>query len=157
VSAKDKASGKEQRVVITPTSGLTEAEIQQMVREAEQHASEDARRREEVDLRNRADNLAYSAERLIHESGDSLPSELKLEIEDQFQSLRQALGQDDAAGLRRALEALERSIERAQEAATPVGAAAGGRSSGSSGSNGSGSDSEGGTPPGTVEGEYREV
>jgi molecular chaperone DnaK len=166
VSAKDKASGKEQHVTITPTSGLSEAEIQQMVRDAEQHAAEDARRREEVDLRNQADNLAYSAERLVRESGDSLPSELKLEIEDRIQTVRQALTQDDASALRRAVESLEQSIERAQNAATPVGAAAGG--SGGHGGSGSGSGyggsggaaepgSNGETPPGTVEGEYREV
>jgi molecular chaperone DnaK len=157
VAATDKATGKEQRVVITPTSGLTEAEIQQMVRDAEQHAADDARRRDEVDLRNRADNLAYAAERLVQESNDSLPSDLKLEIEDQVQSLRRALSQDDGAALRSALESLERSMERAQTAATPVGAAAGGGSRSSGGSGDGGPGPEGGTPPGTVEGEYREV
>ena len=70
VSAKDKASGKEQKVVIEPDSGLSQAEIDRMVREAEQHASEDAQRREEVELLNRADNLAYAAERILRETGD---------------------------------------------------------------------------------------
>jgi molecular chaperone DnaK len=154
VSARDKASGKEQKVVIQQTSGLSEAEIQRMVREAEQHASEDARRREEIDLRNRADNLAYAAERLLRESGDGLPSELKLDIENQVQAIRQGLERNDVGAIRGATEALERAMGRAQsERAEPVGAAAGGRGGGSSG----GDDSGDGTPPGTVEGEFREV
>jgi molecular chaperone DnaK len=154
VSARDKASGKEQKVVIQQTSGLSEAEIQRMVREAEQHASEDARRREEIDLRNRADNLAYAAERLLRESGDGLPSELKLDIENQVQAIRQGLERNDVGAIRGATEALERAMGRAQsERAEPVGAAAGGRGGSSSG----GDDSGDGTPPGTVEGEFREV
>jgi molecular chaperone DnaK len=153
VSARDKASGKEQKVVIQQTSGLSEAEVQRMVREAEQHASEDTRRREDIDLRNRADNLAYAAERLLRESGDGLPSELKLEIENQAQAIRQGLERNDISAIRAATEALERAMERAQsERAEPVGAAAGGRGGGS------GNDHSGdGTPPGTVEGEFREV
>ena len=79
VSAKEQSSGKEQKVVIEPVSGLSQAEIDRMVKEAEQHASDDAQRREEAELRNRADNLAYAAEKLLRESGDRLPSELKLE------------------------------------------------------------------------------
>ena len=66
---RSKASGKEQKVVIEPVSGLSQAEIERMVREAEQHASEDAQRREEAELRNRADNLAYAAEKLLREPG----------------------------------------------------------------------------------------
>ncbi len=149
VSAKEKSSGKEQHVVIQPTSGLSEAEIQQMVRAAEQHATEDATRREEVELKNRADNLAYTAERVLRESGDGLPSELKLEIDNQAQALRQALERDDIAAIRSALEALERAMEQVAAAPTePVGAAAGG-------GRGGGNDDE--PPPGTVEGEFREV
>ena len=76
---------------IQPTSGLSEAEIQRMVREAEQHAAEDARLREQADLKNRSDNLAYTAEKMLRESGDRLPSDVKLEVEDQIQAVRQAL------------------------------------------------------------------
>src|SRR5262249_27207884 len=95
VSARDKATGKEQRVEIQPTSGLTEAEIQRMIREAEQHAAEDRRRREEAELRNRADNQAYAAERMLRETGDRLPSDVKLEIENQVGVIRRALEQND--------------------------------------------------------------
>jgi molecular chaperone DnaK len=150
VSAKEQSSGKEQRVVIEPVSGLTEAEIQRMVREAEQHASEDAQRREEVELRNRADNLAYAAENLLRESGDALPSELKLEIDNQAQAIRQALQRNDMSAIRSGVEALERALQQAESArGEPVGAAAGGGRGGGSG------DDE--TPPGTVEGEFREM
>src|SRR4029079_18051365 len=90
VSAKEKASGKEQKVVIEPVSGLSQAEIERMVKEAEQHASEDAKRREEAELKNRADNLAYAAEKLLRETGDRLPSGLKLELDNEAQAVRRA-------------------------------------------------------------------
>ena len=122
-----------------------------MVKEAQQHASEDARRREEVELRNRADNLAYAAEKLLRESGDGLPSELKLELDNGAQAVRRALDQNDMQALRTAVPALESAMERAASAAAPepVGAATGG-----------GRRDDGGSeepPPGTVEGEFREM
>jgi molecular chaperone DnaK len=157
VSARDKASGKEQRVVIEPTSGLSEADIERMVREAEQHAAEDARLREEAELRNRADAEAYAAERLIRESGDQLPSALKLEIENQAQEVRDDLERNDMASLRGALENLERALARVQEESRqPVGAAAGGNRGGGGGEDGRDGGDDG-PPPGTVEGEFREM
>jgi molecular chaperone DnaK len=149
VSAKEQSTGKEQNVVIEPVSGLSQTEIDRMVREAEQHASDDARRREEAELRNRADNLAYAAEKLLRESGDRLPSELKLELDNGAQAVRRALDQNDAPGLRAAVPALESAMERAASAPEPVGAAAGGgRRDGGGGEE---------PPPGTVEGEFREM
>jgi molecular chaperone DnaK len=145
VSARDKASGKEQHITIQATSGLSENEIKRMVREAEEHAGEDQRRREEAELKNRADNLAYQAERMLRESGDRVPSEVKLEIENQVQTIRRALEQNDVSTLRGAAESLERAMQRAGAAAQPqgepVGAASGGQ----------------GSPSDTVEGEFREV
>jgi molecular chaperone DnaK len=154
VSATDKATGKEQRVVITPTSGLSQDEIDRMVREAAQHASEDSQRREEVELLNRADTVAYAAERTLRESGDSLPSELKLQIEDLVQSIRRALDSRDVAAARTATDALESALARAAEAPQPVGAAAGGGRGGSAGGAGGGSDDGG---DGSVDAEFREV
>jgi molecular chaperone DnaK len=150
VSARERSTGKEQRVVIQPTSGLSEQEIQQMVRAAEQHAAEDARRREEVDLKNRADNLAYQAEKLLGEPGVQLPSDVKFELENQVQAVRRALDQNDVGSLRGAADALERTLQRAESARPPVGAAAGdsGRGSGG-GDQGSSGDS--------VDAEYREL
>jgi molecular chaperone DnaK len=144
VSARDKATGKEQRVEIQPSSGLSEAEIQRMIRDAEQHAAEDTRRREEADLKNRADNLAYSAERLLRDAGERVPGDLKLDIEQQAQAIRQALERNDIATMRSAMEALERAMQRAGEAAYAAASAAG-------------SGGQGPAPEGTVEGEFREV
>ena len=152
VSAKDKATGKEQKVVIEPASGLSEAEIERMVARPKQHAAEDARRREEAELKNRADNLAYAAERLLRESGDRLPSELKLELDNQTQAVRRALDRNDAAAIR--LRSRGRSNGRWQRADSAVGAGAGRRRSRRRRRGGGGDDE---TPPGTVEGEYREV
>jgi molecular chaperone DnaK len=151
VSAKEQSTGKEQKVVIEPVSGLSQTEIDRMVREAEQHASDDAQRREDAELRNRADNLAYAAEKLLRESGDRLPSELKLELDNEAQAVRRALDQNEMAAVRSAVPALEGAMERAASAAAPepVGAAAGG------GRRDSGGGDE--PPPGTVEGEFREM
>ncbi len=152
VSATDKATGKEQRVVITPTSGLSQDEIDRMVREAAQHASEDSQRREEVELLNRADTVAYAAERTLRESSDSLPSDLKLQIDDLVQTIRRALDSRDVASARTATDALESALARAAEAPQPVGAAAGGGRGG--GGDGGGSDDGG---EGSVDAEFREV
>ena len=73
VSAKDKATGKEQKIVIQSSSGLSEAEIQKMVKDAEEHAAEDARRREEIEVRNHADSAHYQAEKMLREQGDKMP------------------------------------------------------------------------------------
>src|SRR5947208_7047815 len=77
VSAKDKATSKEQKIVIQASSGLAKDEIDRMVREAEANAADDAKRREEIEERNRADSLAYQAEKIVLESGDKLPPDLK--------------------------------------------------------------------------------
>jgi molecular chaperone DnaK len=146
VSARDQASGREQRVRIEPTSGLSEAEIQRMVREAEQHAAEDQRRREEVELLNRADNTAYAAERFLRDQGDRVPSAEKLELENQIQAVRQALERRDVNAVRTALESLERAMQQASQAAASAGAPPTG--------------GEQAPPPpgeGTVEGEFREI
>jgi molecular chaperone DnaK len=154
VSATDKATGKEQRVVITPTSGLSQDEIDRMVREASQHASEDSQRREEVELLNRADTVAYAGERLLRESSDSLPSELKLQIDDLVGTIRRALDARDVAAARTATDALESAMARAAEAPQPVGAAAGGRGGRGGGGGGDGNDDSG---DGSVDAEFREV
>jgi molecular chaperone DnaK len=144
VKAMDKATGREQKIVIQSSSGLSETEIQRMVHEAEQHAADDARRREEVELKNHADNAAYAAEQMLRESGDRIPSDIKLEIENQAQAIRQALQQDDTATLRSAMEVLQAAMQRAGTAVY-------------SGGSGTQDDGHRDTPEGTVEGEFREV
>ena len=88
VSAKDKGTGKEQRITITASSGLNDSEIEQMVRDAESHEDEDKRRREQVEARNAADSLVYSAEKMLAYNADNIPEELKQEVEAKIQALR---------------------------------------------------------------------
>jgi molecular chaperone DnaK len=155
VSAKDKATGKEQKIVIQASSGLSNDEIERMVREAEANAEEDRRRRDEIEERNRADNLAYQAEKIVRESGDKLPSELKTEVEEKTKTLREALTAGDATRIRDGMQELQSALERAgqavysaQQAEAPNGSPDDGPEGGST---------AGGTKPGTVEGEFREV
>ena len=157
VSAKDKGTGKEQRITITASSGLSKDEIDGMVKDAEAHADEDVRRREEVETRNVAENSVYSAEKLLSENEDKVPDDLKEEIQGKIQAVRTALDAEDSAQTKSALEALQEAIQKVGQL---VYSQAGG---------GEGGPPEGGEPPpegeaggeddaeGTVEGEYREV
>jgi len=99
VSAKDRATGKEQSIRIEASSGLSEDDIQKMVREAESHSAEDRKRKEAVESRNRADTLAYETERNLKEHGDKLDPALKAKVEEGIARLREALKGEDAAML----------------------------------------------------------
>jgi len=101
VSAKDKATGRQQDITITASSGLSEDEIDRMVREAEQHAAEDRNRKEAAELHNEADTLAYSAEKTLKDLGDKVPAELRTEVEQKVSAVREALNGSDTARLRR--------------------------------------------------------
>src|SRR5437660_9765778 len=81
VTARDKATGREQKITITASSGLSKGEVERMVREAELHAQEDRQRREEIETRNRADSLAYQAERTLKDVGDKISAILRTEVE----------------------------------------------------------------------------
>ena len=97
VTAKDLGTGKEQKIVITASSGLSKSEIEQMRRDAEEHATEDAKRREEVETRNQAENLVYQTEKLLKDSGDKIPAARKQPVEKAMQDLKEALkGTDNA-------------------------------------------------------------
>ena len=113
VHAKDRATGKEQSIRIEASSGLDEAEIKRMVAEAEAHAAEDRRRREEVEARNRADQMAYEAEKTLREHGAKLDAELRGRIESQISDLREALKRDDASAVKARQQALESSLHEA--------------------------------------------
>src|SRR3712207_6367382 len=95
VSAKDKATGKEQKIVIQSSSGLSDAEIQKMVRDAEEHAEEDRRRREEIELRNQADSAHYQAEKLLREQGDKMPDNLRSQLAEKSSAVKRALDGND--------------------------------------------------------------
>ncbi|HWV37704.1 MAG TPA: molecular chaperone DnaK [Vulgatibacter sp.] len=91
VSAKDKATGKEQKITITSSSGMTKEEIEQAIADAASHEAEDRKRREEVDARNRADTMAYQTEKMLAESKDKLPAQLASEVSDKLAALKGAI------------------------------------------------------------------
>ena len=101
VSARDKATGREQRITITASSGLTKEEVERMVKEAERYAAEDRRRKEEVEARNNADSAIYTAEKVLREQGDKVPSNVRSEVESKIQALKDALGGKDVDLIRR--------------------------------------------------------
>jgi molecular chaperone DnaK len=154
VSAKDKATGKEQKIVIQSSSGLSEAEIQKMVKDAEEHAEDDRKRREDIELKNQADSAHYQAEKLLREQGDKIPEQVRIQVAEKSSAVKRALDANDSDGMRTALQEL-------QQAMMAVGQAAYGGEPGQGGETPPGGNGqEGGGPgsaQGTVEGEYREV
>lgn len=145
VSAKDRATGKEQKITITASTNLTKEDIDRMVKEGERNAAEDRRRRELADARNTADTLTYQAEKALNELGDRLPPDERSRIESQMNELRQAMAGEDVGRMRQLSETLEQmvhSLSQQAYAAQPEGGSAG----------------QGGPEPDdTVEGEFREV
>ena len=116
VSAKDRATGKEQAITITASSGLTKDDIDKMVRDSEAHAEEDKQRREEIEVTNQADSLAYSIERQLAEHGDKVPAADKTAIEEAIKEVREALKASDVARVKRASEALTKASHKMAEA-----------------------------------------
>jgi len=148
VKAHDKGTGREQKITITASSGLSKEEVERMQREAETHAAEDAKRREEVETRNAADTLAYTAEKTLREHKDKIPSDLNQEVEGKIAAVRSALQGTDTNAIRQAMQELSDAMQK-------IGAAIYGQQP---------PPSEGEAPPGkeggeegTVEGEFREV
>ena len=158
VSAKDRGTGREQKMVVQPSSGLNKDEIDRMVNEAQSHAEEDRKRREEVEARNQADSAAYAAERLLKDNADKVPADLKSEVEGKIAAVRSALQNSgsDAAYIRRTVDDLNASMQK-------VGQAVYGQPGAGTGAGQPGGGQEGGQqggqqgPEGTVEGEFREV
>jgi molecular chaperone DnaK len=152
VSAHDKGTGKEQKITITASSGLSKDEVDRMVHEAELHAEEDRRRHEEVETRNHADNMAYTTEKTLREVGERLSPELRSEAEGKVAALRSALQSAEIHQVKRSMEELEAVLQRiGQEVYSHAGAGAhyGGESQGDG--------YQGADDGGTVEGEFREV
>jgi molecular chaperone DnaK len=143
VGAKDLGTGKEQKIEIKAGSGLAEAEVERMVKDAEAHAEEDRRQRELVETRNAAENAAYQAERQVKEMGDTLDSSSKEEIEAAIKDVRDNLESDDTALLRQKTDALQAAFHKVSEqmyaAAAQQQAATGGN--GAPGPDGAGADS----------------
>jgi len=152
VSATDKGTGKEQKIVIQSGSGLADDEIERLINEAKTHEAEDQKKRAEVETRNQADSLVYTTEKLLEDNADKVPSELKEEVEGKITTLKAAVASENTAEMQTAMNDLNESMQRLGEAvytqaSPPVDGA------------------EGEVPPpddgesgdGTVEGEFREV
>ncbi len=113
VSAKDLGTGKEQKITITASSGLSDADIEQMVQEADQHAEDDEQRRESAETRNQADSLAYGAEKMLSENADKVSDEKKKPVESAIETLKGAIKDDDIERMKSAMEALNAALQEA--------------------------------------------
>ena len=136
VSAKDRATGNEQKITITATSGLSEDEIKKMQRDAEDHADEDRRRREEAETRNRADEVVYTTEKSLRELGDKVDATERANIESSLNEVKEALKGSDTALIKSTMESLIQASHRLAEqvyaqTAGPAGGPDGGSSGGS--------------------------
>jgi molecular chaperone DnaK len=116
VSAKDMATGKEQKIRIESSSGLDENEIEQMVKDAEQHASEDAERRKAVEVKNRGDQLLYSTEKFLKDNEDKVDASDKASVESALEQLRSALKEEDTAAIESAIESVTQASQKLSEA-----------------------------------------
>jgi molecular chaperone DnaK len=163
VTAKDKATNKEQKVTITASSMLAKEDVDQMVRDAAEHAEEDRKRRAEVESRNEADALTFQAERLLKDLGDKVTDEERSEVESRIAAVREALNGTDAGAIdstkQQLAEVLQRIGSRAYEAAG--GPDDGGSTDGTDGTGEAGAgpegEGEGAGEEETIEGEYKEV
>ncbi|MFK7909293.1 MAG: molecular chaperone DnaK [Akkermansiaceae bacterium] len=125
VSAKDKNSGKEQKISIEGSSGLSDEEIEKAKRDAETHAEEDKKRAEVIETKNNAENLVNQVEKQLSELGDQLPAELKSGIETKIEAVKEALKADDADQIKSSVAELEASLQELAQAAQAAGAAGG--------------------------------
>jgi molecular chaperone DnaK len=152
VGARDKATGREQKITIQAGSGLSKDEVEKLQREAELHAAEDKQRREEIETRNAADSMAYSAEKTVRDNADKISDELKTEVETKVAVVRTALQGTDAGAVKAASDDLQATMMKIGEAVYSAQGAGDGASAASDDPDGAGP-----APEGTVEGEFREV
>ena len=148
VTARDEATGKDQKITVTASSGLSDAEIQKMVKEGAEHEAEDTKRREQVETRNKADQLCYSVEKALAEVKGKLPADKVADIESKVKSLRSAIEKEDHDAIKSGSETLERAMSEVASMAygaggppgaggeTPPPGAAGGKKGGAWGRGG---------------------
>jgi molecular chaperone DnaK len=151
VSAKDKSSGKEQSIRIQASGGLSEADIQKMVREAEAHAEEDKRRKELVEARNQADAAIYSTEKALKDAENKIPADLKQQVEQAVAEVKHNMTSENVQSIRQATERLQQASSRLAEALTRAASEGAGGQAGSSGDGGGASDDN------VVDAEFEEV
>ena len=149
VSAKDRGTGKEQRITITASSGLDKSEVERLVQDAEVHAEEDRRRKEEIETRNAAESLAYNSEKMLRENKDKIPEDLQNEVNEKILALRAALqGETETATIVTAMNELQEALQKMGSAVYGQQSEAAPPQEG---------EVEEKPPDDTVEGEYREV
>jgi molecular chaperone DnaK len=153
VSARDKATGKEQKITITAGGGLSKDEVERLRQEAELHADEDKKRRDEIETRNFADSRAYEAEKTLREHADKIDADLKSEVEGKIAAVRSALQSGTADTIRSAASELEQAMQRIGQAVYGAQGAPGADGAGAEGAG----EEAGTADEGTVEGEFREV
>ncbi|MBF0373068.1 MAG: molecular chaperone DnaK [Alphaproteobacteria bacterium] len=156
VSAKDKATGKEQQIRIQASGGLSDSDIDRMVRDAEAHAADDKKRKETVEARNHADGLIHSTEKNLKEYGDKVSSDQKAAIERDIQSLKQAMDGDEPADIKAKTEALMQSAMKLGEAMYKA-AQDGGAAGAPGGEHDSGQSGGGGGDDKVVDADFEEV
>jgi molecular chaperone DnaK len=127
VSAKDRGTGKEQRITITTSSGLSKDEVDRMMKDAESHAEEDKKRREEIETRNRADQSVYAAEKLLQDAGDKVGAAERGAVQSAIDTLKSAISANDATAMNSAMQTLTQAQHKVAEALySQAGAPAGG-------------------------------
>jgi molecular chaperone DnaK len=155
VNAVDKATAREQKITITASTNLNKQDVDRMMREAEQHKSEDERRKEMVDVRNQADNLAYQVEKTLRDLGEKVDGSTRADLEAKINDVREAIKTDDVTRMRRTMEALQQaSMELGESMYAGQPGSAGGTQPGG---NGTGGTAESGGEEDVVEGEFREA
>jgi molecular chaperone DnaK len=154
VKARDKGTGKEQKITITASSGLSKEEVAKMQKDAEAHATEDSKRRQEIEARNMADTLAYTAEKTLRDNKDKIAAELNTEVEGKIKAVKDALQGTD-------IDAINKAAQELNEAMQKVGSAVYGQQQqpppDAPPPPDKGKGGEGGEDEGTVEGEFKEV
>jgi len=122
VSARDKATNRQQAMQIIPSSGLAKDEIDRMMRDAESHAAEDSRRKEEVEARNIADSAVYGAEKFLMDNGDKIPEPQRAAVQTEIDAVKQAMSSGDSNGMQKGAERLQQALQQAGAAMYQAGA-----------------------------------
>ena len=154
VTAKDLGTGKEQKITITASSGLSDAEIERMVNEAKAHADDDKAAKDKIETKNHADSMVYQTEKQMKEFGDKIPADVKGQIESAIAKLKKEIEADNTEGMKSTMQELEQLLQKigeavyaAQQQAQQAGAAQGAADAGSR------PDSNGGNDDGVVDAE----
>jgi molecular chaperone DnaK len=161
VTAKDMATGKDQKITITSSSGLSKEEVERMAKEADAHSAEDKAKREEIEAKNQLDSMVYQMEKMLRESGDKISGSERGDVENAIADAKKALESGDKASMDRAREALTQAshklAEQMYKAAGSQGAAGAGPSAGAGASGAGGGDGQAKKDEGVIDAEYVDV